>query len=86
MKPFRLEIVTPGRVYPARRAVALDVPAHYGRLTVLPGHQPLTCRLRAGRMKLTPADGEAETWEIESGTLGVSRDQVTVLVRAATPI
>ena len=83
MGTFNLEIITPEQAYPARPVRALDVPAHEGRLTVLPGHQPFICSLQAGRMEVEVPEGGQEAWTIGTGTLSVGPEGVTVLVQSA---
>ena len=91
MNTFRLEMVTPEETYPARAVEAVDVPAAYGRLTVLAGHEPFVCSLGPGELRIRPAPdaggGETptvdETWTVRRGTLVVERESVTLLVRGA---
>jgi F-type H+-transporting ATPase subunit epsilon len=79
---MKLEIVTPDHAYPARDIRSLDVPAHDGRLTVLPGHEPMVCLLQPGTVSIS-TDAAAESWTIGEGTLSVSADQLTILATRA---
>lgn len=85
MKTFELEIVTPDGGPPPLAATSLDVPAEGGRLTVLPGHQPLIAALRAGRTRVVGAAGARADWLTGPGTLTVAPDGVCLLVRSAAP-
>ena len=81
MNAFQFQIITPDRILPEREIVFLDVPAEEGRLTVLAGHQPFICSLRAGEIKLRSGEGESENISIGPGTMTVTPDGVTLLVR-----
>lgn len=83
MRTLTLEVITPETGFPPVEAVALDVPAYEGRLTVLPGHEPLICRLQPGRMRARVPDGRDVHWDVDAGTLRVHDNTVTVLVRGA---
>ena len=83
MTPFTLEIVTPGEARPPREVAAVEVPAEEGRLTVLAGHQPLVCTIRAGRVRVRDASGENRIWRVGAGTLTVDPGRATLLVAGA---
>jgi F0F1-type ATP synthase epsilon subunit len=82
MRKFNLDIITPAGKVASRAVSFLDVPAVNGRLTVLAGHEPMVCSVDAGTVRVRE-DEEAseERWETEAGTLEVSREDVTLLVR-----
>jgi F-type H+-transporting ATPase subunit epsilon len=84
MNSFTLEIVTPDGAEPSCRITSLGVPAHDGRLTVLAHHQPFICLLRSGTLVIRMEDGTEATREIDEGSMRVTRDGVTLLVRAIT--
>ena len=83
MATFRFELLTTEQGYPPRDVTLIDVPAYEGRLTVEARHEPLICRLRAGKMTIAPEEGPREDWRIGEGTLVVKRDVTTMLVRTA---
>ena len=84
MKTFTLEIVTPDGTEPVRHITSLGVPAEDGRLTLLAHHQPLVCLLRKGTLVVGNEDGTKETRDIDEGTMRVTRDGVTLLLRGLT--
>ena len=84
MNSFDLEITTPDATHPARAFVFLDVPAQEGRMTILAGHQPFLGTVRSGIVRATQKEGAEERWQIEGGTLRVTCELVTLLVREAT--
>ena len=83
MKTFKLELVWRDGAAPARDVTFLDVPAEDGRLTVLAGHQPAVCLLKAGRVFIDAAEGTRETWTVAGGTLCVTREVTTILTSRA---
>jgi len=82
---FSVEIATPQGAWSVARATLIDVPAHAGRLTVLEGHQPFVCRLRAGEARVREEEEAREqAWTVGPGTMTVEPGRVTLLVRHAT--
>ena len=85
-RKFKLEVITPAGASPARMVSFLDVPAVAGRLTILANHEPMVCSLDPGSLRIREDEEIAEErWAIGSGTLEVSRDDVTLLVRDIRP-
>jgi len=85
-RKFRLEIITPAGATSARTVTFLDVPAAYGRLTVLANHEPMICSLDAGFVRIREDEEfEEERWEIGKGSMKVTRNEVTLLVREIRP-
>ena len=80
---FALEVVTPAYAAPPRPVVAVEAPGEAGDLTILAGHQPLVCLLRAGEVRVRNDRDEVERWTVEPGTLIVTPDGVTLLTRQA---
>jgi F0F1-type ATP synthase epsilon subunit len=83
MKPFTAEIVTPDGMERFENVVAVHAPAEKGWLTVLAGHAPFVCLLRPGLLRIGFETGDEAAREIGRGTLTVSREGVSVLVRTA---
>ena len=88
MDAFPLEIVTPDAVPFSQSVVFLDVPAARGRLTILAHHEPILVLLKAGMVRIKPAEPPAEApleqkWCIEEGILRVEREKVTLLTTRA---
>ncbi|MFC1462171.1 FoF1 ATP synthase subunit delta/epsilon [Verrucomicrobiota bacterium] len=85
-RKFKLEIITPAGATPARMVTFLDVPAVCGRLTVLANHEPMICSLAEGFVRVREDDEVAEErWEIGQGSMEVTRDDVTLLLREIRP-
>lgn len=61
-------------------AVSVTVPGSEGEMTLLADHAPLMTALRAGVITVRKEDGKTETYEVASGTLEVSKNQVTILL------
>lgn len=62
------------------RVVSVTVPGSEGEMTLLADHTPLMSALRAGTITVRPLEGETTTFEVASGTLEVSQNQVTILL------
>lgn len=54
-----------------------------GELAIMPGHTPLLGILSAGEVRVTPADGQAFSADVEGGFLSVEGDRVLIVVDAA---
>lgn len=59
---------------------SVTVPGSEGEMTLLADHTPLMTALRAGTITVRKADGSTETFEVTTGTLEVSQNQVTILL------
>ncbi len=63
----------------------VSAPAADGDIGILAGHTPILSVLRAGQVRVQPADGGAPLqWNVDGGFLSVDSDQVTVVVDAVT--
>ncbi len=74
--------VTVARVHDnlfAGEAISITVPTTDGQLTILPKHEALVSTLHPGKLTVRTAAGEQE-FDVESGVLEVSNNQVTVLL------
>jgi len=60
--------------------VSVTVPGSEGEMTLLADHAPLMSALKAGTITVRKTVGEQETFAVESGTLEVSQNQVTILL------
>jgi F0F1-type ATP synthase epsilon subunit len=78
---FEFEILTPTGGVPRREIAFLNVPAVGGRMTVLARHEPAICALGPGEVVARDASGTEERWNIESGTLAVSRSGAALLTQ-----
>jgi len=60
--------------------ISVTVPGSEGEMTLLADHAPLMSALKAGKITLKKADSQVETFEVNTGTLEVSNNQVTILL------
>ncbi len=61
-------------------AVSVTVPGSEGEMTLLADHTPLMTALRAGTITVRKEDSTSEIYDVTSGTLEVSQNQVTILL------
>lgn len=64
----------------AGEVASVTVPGSEGEMTLLADHTPLMSALKAGTITVRKADGSTEVFAVESGTLEVSQNQVTILL------
>ncbi len=64
----------------AGEVISVTVPGSEGEMTLLADHTPIVSALRAGVVTWRLANGESESLKIESGTLEVSHNNVTILL------
>jgi len=83
MNWLALRVLTPDAAPQVRTVAALDVPAAHGRLTVLPGHAPLLCALRPGRVRVTEPDGSRSEIGVGPGMLHIDTRGATLIVDSA---
>lgn len=76
----RLEVgvISPTRVGFEGEAEALVVPAHDGKLGILPGHAPMTVLLGEGVLIVRRKDGD-RAFRVSHGFLQVVDDTVSIL-------
>ena len=60
--------------------LSVTVPGSEGEMTLLADHAPLMTVLRPGTIVVRQEEGEDLTFKVESGTLEVSSNQVTILL------
>ncbi len=63
----------------AAEAISVSVPGVMGEMQLLAHHAPLISPLRKGEIVVVGIDGSREVFPIESGTLEVSNNQVTII-------
>ncbi|MFS0704067.1 F0F1 ATP synthase subunit epsilon [Cellulomonas sp. 179-A 9B4 NHS] len=77
-------VAADGKVW-SGTARQVSAPAADGDIGILAGHTPILSVLRAGQVRVVPADGGAPLqWHVDGGFLSVDADQVTVVVDAVT--
>ena len=77
---FLFQVICPDRVEPEQVVVRLQVEAADGGLTVLAGHQPLICAVRAGNCIVHDAAGNTALFRCSEGVLEVGSDGGTSLL------
>ncbi len=60
--------------------ISVTVPGTEGEMTLLANHSPLVSALRAGTITIRREDGTSEQYKIQSGTIEVSHNIVTILI------
>lgn len=83
MKTFRLEILTPERVFYRGDALALTVPITDGMLGIMANREPVTASLTGGEAYYTKPDGTRILFSISGGMLDVADNTAKVLCEYA---
>ena len=78
---FHLTVITPQRVVFDTEVTSLVAPGEEGHLGVLANHAPLITTLASGRLAVTLASGERQTFTIGPGFLDVLSNQATLLTQ-----
>lgn len=81
MTPFKLEIVTPDKVFFDGMTEGIIVRTTVGDKGILAHHEPYVAALPIGKMQVK-LDGKYRTAAIASGVVKVSRDKTTVLAQS----
>ncbi len=83
-----VDLVAKDRTVWSGPAIMVSAPAAEGDIGILVGHAPLLSVLRAGSVRIKPADGARLEFQVAGGFLSVDSDQVTIVadaVEAAAP-
>lgn len=83
MKTFRLEILTPQRVFYRGESQSLIVPITDGMLGIMANREPVTASLTSGEAYYTKPDGEEVLFSISGGMLDVQGNKVELLCEYA---
>ena len=83
MKTFRLEIMTPERVFYRGESVSLIVPITDGMLGIMANREPVTASLARGEAYYTKPDGEKILFSLSGGMIDVEINMVKVLCEYA---
>jgi len=83
MKTFRLEILTPQRVFYRGESQSLIVPITDGMLGIMANREPVTASLTSGEAYYTKPDGEKVLFSISGGMLDVQGNKVELLCEYA---
>jgi F-type H+-transporting ATPase subunit epsilon len=77
---MKLNLIAQDKIVYEGEIFSVTLPGEEGELTILPGHIPLVTSLIEGKIKIRDKDKKELSFEIESGILEVSPDEVNVLI------
>jgi F-type H+-transporting ATPase subunit epsilon len=77
---MHLEILTPEKKLFAGEVTSVKLPGTAGTFEVLENHAPLISTLDAGSIRVRPAAGEDQYFEVNEGFVEVLNNIVTVMV------
>ncbi len=80
MKTFQLTIARVDMPVFDGPVVSVTVPGAAGEMTILASHAPIISPLKAGTILIKKENGEEESIGVDSGTLEMSHNQLTILV------
>ena len=83
MKTFRLEILTPERVFYRGECISLIVPVTDGMIGIMANREPITASLTTGEAYYTTPEGEKILFSLSGGMIDVQHNTVTVLCEYA---
>lgn len=83
MRAFRLEILTPGRVFYRGECLSLIVPITDGMLGIMAHCEPITASLISGEAYYTNPEGEKILFSISDGMIDVENNTVKILCEYA---
>ncbi len=83
MKSFRLEILSPDRVFYCGECISLVMPTGDGMLGIQAYHTPMTASISDGEVKFTKPDGETVICAVMQGMVDVSDNRVRLLCESA---
>ena len=83
MSRFRLEILTPTRVFYQGDCQSLVVPISDGMMGIRAGHMPMTASVAFGEAYYIQPDGEKTVFSISGGILDVANHTVRLLCESA---
>ncbi len=78
MEQFKLQIITPDRVFYEGNAKMVEFNTTEGEIGVLPGHIPMTVILKPGILTITEED-ETKEAALHAGFVEVLPEKVTIL-------
>jgi len=78
-KGFKIEIVTPQKLYFSGEVVSVTAPGESGQFQILRNHAPLLSSLKTGKVKLALADRSEQLFSITDGFLEVSSNKAILL-------
>jgi F-type H+-transporting ATPase subunit epsilon len=82
-KPFKLQIITPGKVVFQENATSVSAPGTLGGFQVLCDHAPLISTIEIGELKVKDAKGNDLLYATSGGFVEVKDNNVVVLAETA---
>ena len=79
MKSFKLDILTPERVFYSGECVSLIVPITDGMLGIMANREPITASVTFGEAYYTKPDGEKILFSVSGGMLDMQDNTVKLL-------
>ncbi len=76
---MKLNVISPDRSLYEGDIEKVQLPGKDGRFGILKGHAPLIAALQSGKVELTDAQGQEDSFEIKGGVVEVKKDLVMVL-------
>lgn len=83
MKSFRLEILTPERMFYCGDCISLMVPITDGMLGIMANREPITASVVCGAAYYTKPDGERILFSVSGGMVDVKDNTVKMLCDSA---
>ncbi|NTW46698.1 MAG: ATP synthase F1 subunit epsilon [Chlorobaculum sp.] len=78
-KAFKLDIVTPQKLFFSGEVTSVIAPGLDGLFQVMKGHAPLLAALKSGKVRLSLADRSENSFQIEGGFFEVSSNKAILL-------
>lgn len=83
MKPYKLKIVTPEKIFFDGETEQITIRTTEGDIGILANHIKYVCNIIAGPLKVKQENGEYRVAALSEGILKVSEDGVTILASTA---
>jgi F-type H+-transporting ATPase subunit epsilon len=78
-KAFKLDIVTPQKLFFSGEVTSIIAPGLSGLFQVLKGHAPLLAALKSGKVRLSLPDRSENSFQISDGFFEVSSNKAILL-------
>lgn len=82
MKPFKLKVITPEKVFFDGETEQIIARTQEGNVGILFGHTPYVSNLISGEVKIKMSDGIFRSAAVSGGVIKVSPESATLLVNA----
>lgn len=84
-KPFKLQIITPGKVVFRDDATSVSAPGTLGGFQILCDHAPLISTIEVGELKVKDTKGNDLLYATSGGFVEVKDNSVVILAETAEP-